>query len=507
MRLREMRLEIFLACSILAATTASGAQKSISAQPTAKKITRADITDSAAKRDFERHPKVALVVGIGDYPAKSGLSHLNFAASDAEEMASTLKQQDYEVYLLKNEQALRGDIRRALKQLSNAIDPDSGTFLFYFSGHGFAVDNVNYLATYGTTVDELKEEGLALPDVEKMLKDSKAKRQLMFVDACRNDPTVGGKSVSTPSFIDERKKKLELSEGLHVLYSTKAGTVSYETPDLQQGVFTYYLLKGLRGEASGFSRDDQHGDGMVTFADVSEYITANMRKYGVEHGQVQIPYDGGEASGDFLLADKNLPSPPKRPVQMASNNNPVGSSSGSNLGGQSSGNAYPQRPITSQQYSNSPAGNPPPVGNGNLPAPQTGIGSLRGMQGRLDQLPNLWINTATNQIYTFRFDSSHLYIQEGRAGGRIVADLALKPDKNGGQRYVGRSSLSSCPGGGQMEVTHWEATRIEARIEALPSASNNAALSRFGIAPTAPRCGGLLGHALSMVPASFIPAQ
>jgi hypothetical protein len=35
------------------------------------------------------------------------------------------------------------------------------------------------------------------------------------------------------------------------LYSTKAGRVSYESDVLRQGIFTYYLAKGLAGEAAG----------------------------------------------------------------------------------------------------------------------------------------------------------------------------------------------------------------------------------------------------------------
>jgi formylglycine-generating enzyme required for sulfatase activity len=54
-------------------------------------------------------------------------------------------------------------------------------------------------------------------------------------------------------------------------------------------------VKGLRGEAAG-------PDGLVTFQDLVSYVTLSVRPRGLETGCVQVPYEAGEASGDFLLA-------------------------------------------------------------------------------------------------------------------------------------------------------------------------------------------------------------
>jgi hypothetical protein len=463
--------------ALLAGVVANGQTRP--AGPTAKKITRDDAV--AEKTEFSRAPRVALVVGVGEYPRESGLSRLNFAGSDAEETARVLKDQGYIVRLLRNQEALRGSVRRALTELGKAVEPSQGTFLFYFSGHGFAFDNVNYLATYGTTVDDLKSEGLPLPEVEKFLKASGAKRQLMFVDACRNEPTIGGKSVQTPTFVLDRRDRLAQSEGLRILYSTKAGTVSYENPELQQGVYTYFLLKALRGEASGYAREDRKADQVLTFADTAAFMIEKMRAYGVERGQVQIPYEAGESSGDFLIAGKMLPpAPPKPPL---TSNLPPRTDSGP------------------------PAGNPSPVQSG-APPPQPqanraagGIGALAdpNAKGVLSGLPQVWRNVANNQLYHFRFDDTHLYITQ-QGSNNIIADLILKSDKDKKKppKYEGSTRLTNCPGGaGFMEVTSWSPTRIEARVEVLPN------VAMYGNA--APTCGGFFGKGRAMVQASFIP--
>jgi hypothetical protein len=276
---------------------------------------RVEPISPAEQRAFEKQVKVALVVGISAYPQGSGLSSLKYAARDAEVLGAALKSQGYLVRQLTESDATRAMIRRTLRELSDAVSPDEGTILFFFGGHGFTYKGTNSLATFGVTADDLDGEGLAVKDVEELLRASKAKRKLLFVDACRNDPGQAARSTEQRSF-----SKLQTSEGMRVLFSTKEGRVSFEDDALRQGVFTYFLAKGLQGEAAG-------ADGLVTFRDLADYVTDRMRAYTVERGQVQIPFEAGESSGDFLLSAgakggglppaTPLPVVPREPEKMA----------------------------------------------------------------------------------------------------------------------------------------------------------------------------------------------
>ena len=71
--------------------------------------------------------------------------------------------------------------------------------------------------------------------------------------------------------------------------------MSYEDDQLQQGIFSYFLAKGLSGEAA-------RPDGLVTFQDLSFYVTQQGRMRSAPSGHLQVPYEAGEASGDLLLA-------------------------------------------------------------------------------------------------------------------------------------------------------------------------------------------------------------
>ena len=246
--------------------------------------------DAGWRVAFERQVRIALLVGVGNYPASSGLGALKYPGRDVAALGAELERQGYLVRRLVDTEATRGVVRRSLNELAAALDPDQGTFLFYFSGHGFQQEGVNYLATFGSTADDLKGEGLAVSEVEAILKGSRARQTTMFIDACRNDPTPGARAVGPRTFAD-----FASAQGLRTLYSTRSGRVSYESDELRQGVFTHFLVRGLQGEAAG-------SDGLVTFRDLADYVTDQVRAWGVKSGQVQVPYEAGESSGDFLLA-------------------------------------------------------------------------------------------------------------------------------------------------------------------------------------------------------------
>jgi formylglycine-generating enzyme required for sulfatase activity len=242
--------------------------------------------DASLRQNFERQPKIAVLAGVGVYPARSGLSRLRYPAHDVELLEGELTKQGYRIVALKDQEATRGSVEQALKDAAELVDQGRGTVLFFFSGHGFADKGENYLATFEATSGDLADSGLSVKKVEGLLKATGAPRQVMFIDACRNEP---GKSVGARSF-----ERFQASAGLRELLSTKEGRISYEDDQLGSGVFTHFLVQGLQGGAAG-------QDGLITFRDLAEYVTDGVSTFGFQRGQMQVPYEAGESSGDFLL--------------------------------------------------------------------------------------------------------------------------------------------------------------------------------------------------------------
>ncbi|HEY1759127.1 MAG TPA: caspase family protein [Bryobacteraceae bacterium] len=274
----------------------------------AKRLVRDKAVADNASDFNSRSAKIALLVGIDDYDRDiTGLPPLKYPISDVTDFERELRKQGYLVKTLVDRQATASTIKEEILQLGKALDPGKGTFLFVFSGHGFSDGGDNYLATYGTNISEMKDRGLAVSEVEKLLKKTGAKQQVAFIDACRSDPATKG--ADKPRTFND----LADSDGLRVLYSTAPGDVSYEDDTFQHGIFSYYLLKGLQGEASGGA------DGFITFDDLQTYVTQQMRSYSVNKGRTQRPYAHGENSGDFLIAKRLTPVPPVAPTLIPPN--------------------------------------------------------------------------------------------------------------------------------------------------------------------------------------------
>ncbi len=72
----------------------------------------------------------------------------------------------------------------------------------------------------------------------------------------------------------------------------RAGEVSEERDDLGHGVFTYYLLQGLKGKA------DFNADGLITVDEAYSYVSTHVPS---ATGQNQHPMKKGEVEGQLIL--------------------------------------------------------------------------------------------------------------------------------------------------------------------------------------------------------------
>jgi len=244
--------------------------------------------------------KIAVVVGLSNYPSHGGLTSLQYAHTDALAIGLQLEKLNYKTVVLTDNQATTSAIRNVLLDMGQYLDNDKGKFLFYFSGHGFAKEQINYLATYESSPDSIQQTGLSLEDVIDIMRSTGAKRQVLFIDACRNEPDLNRKSITTQrSFSD-----FQDTEGTQILFSTKFGGKSYEYSNLGHGVFTYYLLSALQGEA-------RQSDGIISFHDLAQYVSQNVKQYSYKTKKIQVPFVAGEYNGDFLIHAETIKPPLK----------------------------------------------------------------------------------------------------------------------------------------------------------------------------------------------------
>jgi hypothetical protein len=263
---------------------------------TARGAQRGEFTQSD-KDTFEKETRSAIIVAPSY--RDSGLATLRYTFADAVELKGELERQGYNVRLIPSTEATAEGIRQTLANQKTFLEgTEQATLLFAFMGHGFQDSHgQNYLMTYGADPNNMDKEALSVDEVQSLMSASGARRKVIFIDACRNVP--GTRDAEKPRTMADFKA----AEGMAILLATKPGAYSYEDPELSHGVFTYFLLDGLRGKAAG-------KDGFVTFRDVSDYVERSVTAYAMKKDQGQKPLATlKDVGGDFLLATAAPPKP------------------------------------------------------------------------------------------------------------------------------------------------------------------------------------------------------
>ncbi|WP_448268711.1 nSTAND1 domain-containing NTPase [Nostoc sp. DSM 114159] len=210
-------------------------------------------------------PKLWLMlVGVNQYQ-DDGLPSLSYSTVDCQGLAEALV--DASAQFTQTEVTIHHDfapqppslenIRASLRQITTAAQPID-TILFYFSGHGIVELNTQqaFLCLADTQKSDLQNTALALQELLLLLGNSGAQNQLVWLDACHSGGmTLRGTTIesllnATPKMVEVLQQRAAKSKGFYALLSCDANQQSWEFPELGYGVFTYYLMKGLQGEAA-----------------------------------------------------------------------------------------------------------------------------------------------------------------------------------------------------------------------------------------------------------------
>jgi len=228
----------------------------------------------------------AVIVGVSEY-ANKGIPALKYADRDAEALAAFLQTPEGggfdtdHMRVLVNKDATLSNLRDAMIDfLQQAIDKD--LVVIYFAGHG-APDPTRpqnlYLLTYDADPSRLGTTAFPMWDIQTVVsRQIAAKKVVVLSDACHSggisaDVATRGLDVTQSNPINQYLAELaRTKDGMVVFTASAAGEVSQEFPELGHGVFTYYLLEGLKGAA------DANNDLLVTVNEVMGYVEEQVKR-------------------------------------------------------------------------------------------------------------------------------------------------------------------------------------------------------------------------------------
>lgn len=241
--------------------------------------------------DVERDNEVkiwSVVVGVGRY---SSMPVLKYSDDDAYQFYSFLKSPeggalpDKQVRVLVDEDATRSNILTTMRQVLLKAD-ENDVVIFYFSGHG--LEGSFLPQDYDGINNKLYHT-----EIKAILEQSKAKHKICIADACHSGTLLAMKQ-PLENVLQTYYRAFNASAGGTALFmSSKGQEYSLEDQGLRSGIFSHYLIRGLKGEA------DVDGNKLVTIREIYDFVYKNVRTY---TSNVQTPMISGKYDQSMPVA-------------------------------------------------------------------------------------------------------------------------------------------------------------------------------------------------------------
>lgn len=229
----------------------------------------------------------AVLVGIADYKAthyRNG--DLRYADQDAARIGAFLqsaaggKVPPQNIKLLTNRAATKSAILQALTLFKKATPQDR--VVFYFSGHGLQGGLLPYDVSATDPASILTHR-----EVKAGFKASASSTKLCIADACLSGSMTARQAWQRPV------SATMASSNVVLMLSSRSTQSSVESGKARGGVFTFFMLEGLRGGA------DSNRDKTVTIKELYAYLSPRIQRSTPNH---QSPLFYGKFSDELPLS-------------------------------------------------------------------------------------------------------------------------------------------------------------------------------------------------------------
>lgn len=228
--------------------------------------------DRDVPRSLTKRPSgLAVVMGVEDYAVGPRAAFAGDDATTAATYAEHILGIPHDrILLLRDREATRAQFDKVFDEggwLSRRVQPDSEIFVF-FSGHGMPeIEGESaYLMPADGDPDYVKQTAFPLNRMMEAIAALHARRASVFLDACFTGMSRDGRAMQEGARPVAVSVRPTWSEGLAVYSAAKGAQIASSLEDQRHGIFSYYLFKGLGGEA------DLNGDKRLTAAELKKYL-------------------------------------------------------------------------------------------------------------------------------------------------------------------------------------------------------------------------------------------
>ena len=246
--------------------------------------------------------RLAVIIGIEKYVS---IQNAAYANSDAEYFTEYAKRafgiESKNIKTLIDDKADFISSKKALfKWLRQRINKNQTEVFIFYSGHGLASldDKELFLLTNDSDGDFIEDTALSRRSIIDRLASFKPKTVTMFIDACYSGETRDSNDdellIASARPVRKLEDDTKLPDNFNMFSASQISQASSSTKKetgVKNGIFSYYLMKGLEGSA------DLNNDRKITNGELHNYLSTNVPKIARSlHNRDQVPFFKGDSN-------------------------------------------------------------------------------------------------------------------------------------------------------------------------------------------------------------------
>jgi len=238
---------------------------------------------------------VAIIIGIQNYKRVPKAEFANVDAQAFYDYAiRALGVKPENIKLLVDEQADDVEILTAFNSwLPVKVRKQKTDVYVFYSGHGLPSDDGNslYILPYGADKQFIAKTAINQQDIIAALQASQPKSVTMFMDACYSGQIRTGETlIASARPISIKSNAQSFPSDFTVITASQSDQIASSSPDFKHGIFSYYLMKGMEGDA------DENKDNKITAGELQSYLQDMVGRKAMSVNRKQIPQLTGDAN-------------------------------------------------------------------------------------------------------------------------------------------------------------------------------------------------------------------
>jgi len=158
--------------------------------------------------------------------------------------------------------------------LTSIADANTDLYVF-FAGHGMGSDDGKsmFLLPYDGTPALLEDSAIRRDQLFKDIASLNPNSVTVFLDTCYSGSTRESEMLIAARPVLIKVNEQEIPDGFAVFTAASGEQTAKPLPQVEQGLFSYFLMRGLEGEA------DANQNGKVTAGELHEYTRKNVNRF------------------------------------------------------------------------------------------------------------------------------------------------------------------------------------------------------------------------------------